>query len=144
MFKSLTFVFFVIFFLSACGGEKKISRIDNPTLVVIAFFEAIYNEKDIKKAASVCSPKLSRLLLHYKTSQSVARHLFNMSYDQIIDISPDDPGVKIREIFKDKAIITVYISGRYDNNIVKNVKRLSLIQNKDERWVIDKILKDPF
>ncbi len=145
MYKTFSYVFLLILFISACSDQKKdISEIDNPKLVAIAFFEAIYNEKDIKKAASVCSPKLSRLLLHYKTSQSVARHLFNMSFEKVIDISPDDTGVKVRERFKDQTIITVYIEGYYNESKIKDVKRLLLIQNDDDRWVIDEILKNPF
>lgn len=144
MYKTFPLVFLLILFLSACGGEEEISEIDNPKLVAIAFFEAIYNEKDINKAASVCSPKLARLLLHYKTPQSVARHLFNMSFEKVTNISPDDTGVKIRERFKDKAVVTVYIEGYYNESKIKDVKRLLLIQNDDNQWVIDEILKDPF
>lgn len=144
--KTFPLVIFLILFLTACGGggEEEISEIDNPKLVAVAFFEAIYNEKDINKAASVCSPKLSRLLLHYKTSQSVARHMFNMSFEKVTDISPDDTGVKVRERFKDKAVVTVYLEGFYNESKIKDVKRLLLIQNDDDQWVIDEILKDPF
>jgi len=138
------FSLILIFFISACSGDEDISEIDNPKLVAVAFFEAIYNEKDINKAASVCAPKLSRLLLHYKTSQSVAKHMFNMSFEKVTLIRPDDTGVKIRERFKDKAVVTVYIEGYYQDSLIKNVKRLSLIQNDDNQWIIDEILKDPF
>jgi len=145
MYKTLPLVFILISFLSACGaGEEEISKLDNPKLVAIAFFEAIYNEKDIEKAASVCSPKLSRLLLHYKTPQSIARHMFNMSFEKVTDIKPDDTGIKVRERFKDKAVVTVYIEGFYNESKIKDVKRLSLIQNDDGQWLIDEILKDPF
>ena len=145
MYKTVPLVILLILFLSACSeGEKEIKEIDNPTLVAVAFFEAIYNEKDINKAASVCSPKLSRLLLHYKTSQSVARHLFNMSFEKVTDISPEDTGVKVRERFKDESIVTVYIEGIYDESKIKDIKRLLLIQNENGQWVIDEILKDPF
>lgn len=145
MYRTSPLAFLFIFFLSACGGEtEEISTIDNPKLVAIAFFEAIYKEKDINKAASVCSPNLSRLLLHYKTPQSVARHMFNMSFEKIIEIRPDDTGVKIRERFKDKAVVTVYIEGYYQDSKMKDVKQLLLIQNDDDQWVIDEILKDPF
>ena len=35
--------------LSACGSEtKEISKIENPQLVAVAFFEAIYKENNIK------------------------------------------------------------------------------------------------
>ena len=146
MFKKYPFALFFIFLLSACGGgeENEIMDIDNPKLIAVAFFDAIYNEKDIDKAASVCAPKLARLLLHYRTSQSVAKHLFNMSFEKVTDIKPDDTGVKVRERFKDKAVVTVYIEGFYEETKKKDVKRLSLIQNDDGQWVIDEILKDPF
>lgn len=138
-------IFFLIFFLFSCSeDENEIKNIDNPKLVAIAFLEAIYNEKDIEKAASVCTPKLSRLLLHYRTSQAVAKHLFNMSFEKVTDIKSDDTGVKVRERFKNKAVVTVYIEGLYEEGMKKDIKQLSLIQNDDDQWVIDEILKDPF
>lgn len=134
----------LVLLLASCGDGNKdeISNIDDPELVTIAFFNALYNEKNLKKAASVCSPKLSRILLHYKSTNAVARHLFNMSYDRV-EIKPDDSGVKVREQFKNAAVITVYFDGYYHDDHLKDVKRLSLIQ-VDNKWVIDKILKDPF
>ncbi|MDO6428299.1 hypothetical protein Q4489_14865 [Thalassotalea sp. 1_MG-2023] len=129
--------------LTACGGsEDEIKELDNPEKITIAFFHALYNERDVQKAASVCSPKLARIILHYKSPRAVARHLFNMSFDQV-EIKPDDTGVKVREQFKDQAVITVYFDGTYHGEVYKDVKRISLIQ-KDDTWVINKILKDPF
>lgn len=145
MHKTFSIMLFLTCFLTACTAEEtEISKLDNPKLVAVAFFQAIYNEKDINKAASVCSPKLSRLLLHYRTSQSIAKHMFNMSFEKVTDIRPDETGVKIRERFQDKAVVTVYIEGYYDDSKIKDVKRLSLIQNDKGQWIIDKILKDPF
>ena len=65
-----------------------------------------------------------------------------MSYDRV-EIKPDDSGVKVREQFKNAAVITVFFDGYYHDDNLKDVKRLSLIQI-DNKWVIDKILKDPF
>ncbi|MBA6326602.1 hypothetical protein H4J46_01325 [Colwellia sp. MB02u-6] len=134
---------FVIFF-SACSKENKnkIHNLDNPEVVAIEFFNALYNENNIKKAASVCSPRLSRIMLHYQSSKAVARHLFNMSYDKV-DITPDSSGVKVREQFKNSAEITIYFDGYYQNDRIKDVKRLLLIQI-DNKWIIEKTLKDPF
>ena len=133
----------LLILLGGCGDdEKSINNIDDPELVAVAFFHALYNEKDVKKAASVCNPQLARIIMHYKSPRAVARHLFNMSFDSV-EISPDSSGVKVREQFKDKAKITIYFNGLYQENRIKDVKRLSLIQ-LDDRWVIDKILKDPF
>jgi hypothetical protein len=130
--------------LTACGGDndKKITTVDNPEIVALAFFEALYNEKNVKKAASVCSPKLAKLILHYRSPQAVARHLFNMSYDKV-EIKPDSSGVKVREQFKGSAAITLYFDGYYQDERIKDVKRLSIIQ-KNGKWFIDKVLKDPF
>lgn len=129
--------------LLGCNQEEEpISELDNPELVTVAFFNALYNDKDIEKAASVCSPKLARIILHYKSAQAVGRHLFNLSYDSV-EVTPDDSGVKVREQFKNKAVITVYFNGIYNDEKFKDVKRVSLLQ-VDDKWVINKILKDPF
>ena len=143
MLKKHLFILFITFFLYACGKEKEITKIDDPELVAVAFFDALYNQKDVKKAASVCSPKLARLILHYQSPQAVARHLFNMKYDKV-EISPDDSGVKIREQFKNQAVITLYFDGYYHEERLKDIKRISMIQVNGGEWVIDEILKDPF
>lgn len=133
-----------VFLLTACDSDdsKKITTVNNPEIVALAFFDALYNEKNIEKAASVCNPKLARLILHYRSPQAVARHLFNMSYDKV-EMRPDSSGVKIREQFKGTANITVYFDGYYQDKRFKEVKRLAVVQ-RDGKWFIDKILKDPF
>lgn len=130
--------------LTGCGEDdsKKITTVDNPETVAIAFFDALYNEKNVEKAASVCNPKLARLILHYRSPEAVARHLFNMSYDKV-EITPDSAGIKVREQFKGSANITIYFDGFYQENRIKEVKRLAIIQ-RNGKWFIDKILKDPF
>lgn len=144
MLKTNILILLTLLFLSGCNdGKEGITKIDNPELIAVAFFDALYNEKDVKKAASVCDEKLARLVLHYQSPQAVARHLFNMSYDKVT-IKPDDSGVKLRKQFKNKATITLYFDGYYQDNRLKDVKRISLIQLSDETWVINKILKDPF
>lgn len=141
--KKIIYLLFPVFlFISGCNSEEEISEIDNPELVAVAFFNALYNEKDVDKAASVCSPKLARIIRHYRSPNAVARHLFNMSYDSVV-VTPDDSGVKVREQFKDSAKITLYFDGIYHEDKLRNVKRVSMIQ-VDGKWVIDKILKDPF
>ncbi|PCI63284.1 MAG: hypothetical protein COB35_01440 [Gammaproteobacteria bacterium] len=138
-------IFFIplLLILSACSDDEKTIDINkNPEEISIAFFSALYNDKDLNKAAAVCVPKLSRIILHYRSAKAVGRHLFNLSYDKV-KIRTEDTGVKVRQMFKSKAIITIYFDGQYNDNRVMDVKRLSLIQF-DGRWYIDKILKDPF
>lgn len=140
-----TFIFCLVVALAACGDQDNSDVINdntNPEHVAVAFFDALYNEKNVDKAAQVCSPKLARIILHYRSSRAVARHLFNMSYDKV-EITPDDSGVKVRERFSGKANITLYFTGTYNDRKIKDVKRLALVQ-QGGIWVIDKILKDPF
>lgn len=144
MIKINILLLFTLFFISACdNSEKEITKINNPELVAIAFFDALYNQKDVEKAASVCDPKIARLIHHYRSPQAVARHLFNMSYDSV-KIQPDDTGVKLRKQFKNKATITLYFDGYYQDNHLKDVKRISLVQTSDGKWIINKLMKDPF
>jgi len=143
MMKCRYLILLLVLALTGCFEEKdEITEVDNPENVGVAFFEALYNERNVKKAAKVCSPKLAKLVLHYQTPQAVARHLFNLSYDKV-DIKPDDSGVKLREQFKGSAVITFYFDGYYQDDRIKNVKRLSFVQIGGE-WYVDKILKDPF
>lgn len=131
-----------VLLLVACGEKEDITEMDNPEDIAVEFFDAIYNQKDVKKAASVCSPKLARIIMSYKSPEAVARHMFNMKYDNVV-IKPDDSGVKVREQFKGAAVITLYFDGYYFDDRLKDVKRISLVQ-KDNGWIIDKLLKDPF
>jgi len=143
MMKFKCLIILLVLALTGCFEEKnEITEVDNPEHVGVAFFQALYNEKNVKKAAKVCSPKLAKLVLHYQTPQAVARHLFNLSYDKV-DVKADDSGVKLREQFKGTASITFYFDGYYQDNRIKNVKRLSFVQI-DGEWYLDKILKDPF
>lgn len=122
--------------------KEDITKIDDPEVVAEVFFNALYNDKDVEKAASISSPKLARILLHYKSPQSVARHLFNMSYDTV-KIMPDTSGIKVREQFKGNTKVVLYFDGLYNGERLKDVKKVELIQTK-KGWVLDKILKDPF
>ena len=124
------------------ASKNKITPIDDPEIIAVEFFNAIYNEKNLKKAVSVCSPKLSRIILHYKSPKAVARHLFNMSYDKV-EVKPDDSGVKIRKQFENNATVTIYFDGVYNDDRLKDVKRLALKKIKG-KWIIVKLLKDPF
>ncbi|WP_019027848.1 hypothetical protein [Colwellia piezophila] len=145
-FKVLISLLFLCSFtlLTACSGDdsQTITKVDDPEIVAMAFFDALYNEKNVKKAASVCSPKLARLIMHYRSPSAVGRHLFNMSYDRV-EMKPDSGGVQVRQQFKGSANITIYFDGYFQDNRIKDVKRLAFIQ-VDGKWFMDKILKDPF
>ena len=45
--------------------------------------------------------------------------------------------------FKGIANITLYFDGYYQEDRIKDVKRLAIVQ-RNGKWFIDKVLKDPF
>jgi len=134
----------IILLLMGCSDNKAdaITTINDPELVTIAFFNALYNEKNIDKAVLVCSPRLARIILSYHSSKAVGRHLFNMSYDKV-EMKLENSGAKIRKQFTDTAKITVYFDGLNHDQRLKDIKSLSLIK-EEGKWLINKILKDPF
>jgi hypothetical protein len=137
-----TIVLLTLVFAIACSDEENIQEIDNPKVVTTAFFNALYNERDVDKAASVCSPQIAKLLKHYRSVPSIGRYMFNMMYDEV-EIKADNSGVKIREQFKQSATVTIYFNGTYQNQRIKDVKRV-LLKEQGNRWIISEILKDPF
>jgi hypothetical protein len=141
-FISKTIVLLTLVFAIACSDEANIQEIDNPKVVTTEFFNALYNERDVDKAASVCSPQIAKLLKHYRSVPSIGRYMFNMMYDEV-EIKADNSGVKIREQFKQSATVTIYFNGTYQNQRIKDVKRV-LLKEQGNRWIISEILKDPF
>jgi hypothetical protein len=137
-----TIILLTLVFAIACSDEENIQEIDNPKVVTTAFFNALYNERDVDKAASVCSPQIAKLLKHYRSVPSIGRYMFNMMYDKV-EIKADNSGVKIREQFKQSATVTIYFNGTYQNQRIKDVKRV-LLKEQGNRWIISEILKDPF
>ena len=135
-------IFSSLILLSACSDDADIKEIDNPKVVTTAFFNALYNERDVDKAAFVCSPPIAKLLKHYRSVPSIGKYMFNMMYDKV-HITTDDSGVKVREQFNHTAEVIIYFDGYYQNERTKDVKRV-LLKEVGNRWIISEILKDPF
>ena len=66
-------VFVVTILLAGCSKEKKEPSADE---VAVAFFDAIYNQKDINKALVLCSEDFARKVRQQRSAKQVARRLF--------------------------------------------------------------------
>ena len=120
-----------------CNAEKT----QGAEEVAIAFFDAIYNEKDIKKAAALSTPSFSKEVQKYVTAKNAARRLLNMSFDTVkIDAALGD--LKVREEFNTSGNLTLLFTGERFGKTYKELKRIKLIK-KDNTWLVDKLLKDP-
>jgi len=137
LYKKCVAVFFVIITLISCNSDKEVTAED----VAVAFFDAIYNQKDIKKATALCSPKFSKELKKYRTANQAARQLFNMSFDTV-EISAALGDLKVRKEFQTSGNLTILFTGFSHEKKYKDLKKIRLIK-RNNIWLVDKLLADP-
>jgi hypothetical protein len=131
------FVAFISITLLGCNSSTQPSAED----VAVAFFDAIYNQKDINKAAALCSPTFAKKILKHRMAKQVARRLFNMSFDTVkIDAALGD--IKIRQEFNTSGGLTILFTGYRNEKIYKDLKKIQLIK-LGETWRVDRLLADP-
>lgn len=129
----------MVFSLASCMETAKEEA--NAEDAAVGFFNALYNQKDINKAASFCTKDFAKLVKKHKTAHNVARRLFNMHYDNVkVDTGMGD--ATVRREFSSTGELTVLFTGQYDGRTIKELKKIKLIK-QNEKWYVDKILKDP-
>ncbi|GLX78355.1 hypothetical protein tinsulaeT_16950 [Thalassotalea insulae] len=135
--KSIIIAIFFALTLCACNEPKEISA----DQVAVAFFDALYNQKDIKQATSYCTPDFAKQLTQYRTAQNAARRLFNMSFDSTkIDAALAD--FKVREEFNTTGKLTILFTGDRHGKTYKELKSIKMVK-KGQTWLVDELLKDP-
>ena len=127
--------------LIGCDGRREIAREQEAEDVAVSFFDAIYNQKDLKKAATFCSPGFADELNKYLTARNAARRLFNMTYDTV-QIETGLGDTSVRREFTSSGELVVLFTGKRDGKTYKELKKIKLIK-RDENWYVDKIMKDP-
>ena len=130
---------FLSIMLFGCSAEVKEQSAE---AVAVAFFDAIYNKKDINQAVLLCTPSFAAQLKKHRTAKQVALRLFNMSFDTVeIDAALSD--FDVREDFDRTGNLTMLFTGLRQDRVFKDMKKIKLIRN-GETWLVDKILADPF
>ncbi len=131
-------------FIAACGpSEQEVAEASLPEEIAVAFFDALYNQKDLNIAVKHVTPKASRVMLHYKTASAVQRHILNMKFDQVTIVVDKDPtGALLGENAK-KATITLMFDGQYDGKIIRDMKTVKMVKQKNV-WKLDEIKADPY
>ena len=110
-------LFFIAFTLTGCGGEKRKSAED----IGVEFFDALYNQKNFKKALSLCSPNFAQELQKHRTVKQVSRRVFNMSFERV-EIHTGLGDFKIREEFQSAGNLTLLFTGIQHGKKVKELK----------------------
>ncbi|WP_299495744.1 hypothetical protein [uncultured Shewanella sp.] len=106
----------------------------------LAFFNAIYIQKDLYQAQQYASPALQSLLKHYAIVSSVQRHLLNLSLTQVtIEIVTPDP--ELFSQYEQSRVITVKLYGIKNNQTWIDDRSVTL-ELSSGRWLITKILAE--
>ncbi|WP_206486129.1 hypothetical protein [Thalassotalea sp. G2M2-11] len=135
--KSIFFTFFMGLALFACNKNTEVSA----DQVAVAFFDALYNQKDLDQALKYCTPRFAKEIKQFHTAKNVARRIFNMTFDSTT-INAALADFKVREEFNTSGNLTILFTGDRNGKTYKEMKRIRLLKQGDT-WLVDELLKDP-
>ena len=124
--------------LFGCNSEEKKVEISEKQ-VATAFFNAIYNEKDAKKAISLSSANFKKELEKYHTANNIAHRLFNMRFDSV-SLHTSAMKTQIINELVVQVTMVVQFTGQRNGSDYKDYKKIRLIKENDT-WVVDKLLE---
>jgi uncharacterized radical SAM superfamily protein len=129
----------ILSMLYATLGCKEEINEPSESEVTIAFFDAIYNQKDLKTVLSLSSKSFTKEIKKYKTLNNFSRRALNLSFDSVT-METQKSNTKVIDEFNIQVVITVMLTGLRNERIYKEVKQVQLIKNNNT-WLIDKLLK---
>jgi len=124
--------------LLGCNSEEEKKIEVTEKQVAIYFFEAIYNEKNAKKAMSLSTAKLQKQLKKYKTANNIAHRLFDMRFDSV-SLHTSAMKTKIINEYTTQVTMMVQFTGLRNGSTYKDFKKVRLIKEND-KWLVDKLL----
>ncbi|WP_299001913.1 hypothetical protein [uncultured Shewanella sp.] len=108
--------------------------------VALAFFNAIYIQKDLQQAQEYVSPTLQSLLKHYAIPASAQRHLLNLSLtDVTIEVTTANP--EIFSQFEQSQVVTIKLYGIKNNQTWIDDRSVKL-RFSGNQWRISEILPE--
>ena len=148
---SLRFLSLIVlsFFIQACdSGTKKgvgkygMMEANVPDLAAVAFFESVYRDKNLSYAISLSTPRMAKLLNHYRTNRNVQRHVFDLPFDEV-EVQPDGGNGIGRTEFAKSATVTLFFTGIIHGNRVEDIRIVEMVRT-DGKWLVDKIQADKY
>ena len=127
--------------LSSSGCAKEEEEVKKPTDVdiTVAFFDALYNKKDLNTLLLHSSDSFKEEIKKYKTVSNVARRLFNLSFDSV-SVKTQKSGAKVIDEFNEEVTMTVLLTGKRNERIFKEVKRIQLIKINNI-WLVNQLVE---
>jgi hypothetical protein len=133
----LIFLFSTLYLTTGC--KEKVSA-PSESEVTIAFFNAVYNQKDLNKVLSLSSERFKKEIKGYRTLNNFSRRALNLSFDSVI-METQKSNTKVIDDFNIQVVITVMLTGMRNERIYKDVKKVQLIKSNNV-WLVDKLLQN--
>lgn len=106
-----------------------------------AFFNALYNERNMDKVAKLASEDYRRVLTHYGAPSSIGRYLYNMNFDEV-EIVADRRGISLYQNRADTARLQVSFTGTQGGRKRESLREVVMIK-ENGNWRIDRVLEGP-
>ena len=123
---------------SSCAEEEV--KVPSDVDITVAFFDAMYNKKDLDTLLLYSSSSFQEEIRKYKTVSNVARRMFNLPFDSVI-VETQKSGVKVIDKFNEEVTMTVLLTGKRNERIYKEVRRVRLIK-KNQAWLVNDLIED--
>lgn len=126
-------------FLVGCNSEEAEPEASEKE-VVISFFNAIYNEKDAKKAIALSSTSFKKELEKYHTANNIARRVFDMRFDSV-SLHTSAMKTQIINEYNVQVTMMVQFTGKRNGSSHKDYKKIRLIK-ENNKWLVDRLLEE--
>ena len=137
----------VVLLLSGCmERSKNIPSFANPATPeyrALTFFDALYNQKDLKLALKYASKDHARIIKSYGTTKGYARYVLNLQFDPGVDLKIDRSLNQIQFGDPNKTHVNILFTGTYLDRPVNDLRKVVFKKVKNE-WLITKIAGDPY
>jgi hypothetical protein len=127
----------LVYSATGCKEEKKEP---SESEVTIAFFDAVYNQKDLNRVLSLSSKSFTKEIQKYKTLNNFSHRALNLSFDSVT-METQKSNTKVIDEFNIQVVIKVMLTGLRNERIYKEVRKVQLIKNNNI-WLVDKLLKN--
>jgi len=121
-------------------GCKEEIKYPSESEVTIAFFDAVYNQKDLNRVLSLSSKSFAQEIQKYKTLNNFSRRALSLSFDSVT-METQKSNTKVIDEFNVQVVIKVMLTGLRNERIYKEVRKVQLIKNNNT-WLVDKLLKN--
>lgn len=116
---------------------------DAPEYRALKFFDAIYNERDVKLTLKYTTGKLGRIIESYGSTRSYARYVLNLQISPGVELKIDR---SLNQVTTGKANITsvnILFTGTLNNEPVNDVRQV-VFTKIDGNWLISQVKDDPY